>query len=100
MATRVRKRGRMARCHSCRAAIKWFRWGNGWRGFEPRVIDPRRHTGPPAFPTEGRKAWRTGDLVEALMVSREISSSEARDEVDDMAWHIPHVCPPPMKKET
>lgn len=89
-----RARGRLPRCNACRFPIVWFSWRGSWRRYEPGQVDGRTHQGPPAHPVEGRRAWPLRELVEDLMVRRQISSAEAEDEVYAMPWHVPHVCPP------
>lgn len=91
-----RTRGRLIRCHGCHFPIKWFRYGvrGGWRKYEPAPVDGRRHTGAPAHPVEGVRAWPVRDLIEDLMVRRRVGWTEAEDEVYAMPWHVPHVCPP------
>lgn len=92
MSRRARRRG-PARCGECQAPIEWFRWAhNGsWFPFQPRPVGPGMHDR--AYPVEnGRHAWRFRDLVEDLMVRREIGQGAAEDEARDMPWHVPHTC--------
>lgn len=96
---RDRRRGRLPRCNQCRLPICWLSWRGHWRPYEPHHVDGRTHRGAPAHPVEAKKAWSFRELVEDLMVRREIGRDEAEDEAYAMPWFIPHVCPPHTKKE-
>lgn len=92
-AGRGRQRG-PTRCLRCGHVIRWITYrGNSWK-FDPRPVDRHYHPGPPAYPIESGRAWHPTALVEELMGRREISRTDAEDEVNDMPWHTPHVCPP------
>lgn len=90
-----RKRRAPAQCDACRRPVKWVRHRGHWWKFDPKPVDPRTHTGPPAYPIENANAWHYPALVEELMGRRECSRQEAEDEAHDMPWHVPHVCPDP-----
>lgn len=93
MARRRARRGPPT-CQDCRQVIAWFHTPTGqWRRFDPKPVDARHHNGPPACPVEnGRIVWRYRELVEDLMVRREISQADAEDEARDMPWYVPHNC--------
>lgn len=81
-----------ARCNRCHGSIKWLRLRGKYWKFDPKPIDPRTHSGPLAYPVEGKTAWPLGRLVEELMGRREITESEAREEAYDYPWHCVHAC--------
>jgi hypothetical protein len=82
------------KCRDCQQSIAWFNvLGVGRRPFEPKPVDPAS-TGRPAYPVEGGAlAWSLRDLVEDLMVRREISHDEADEEARAMPFHVRHICP-------
>lgn len=89
----TRRRHGPPKCRRCDRGVKWiFHRGRPWK-FEPRPVDPRTHTGPPAYPVEAGHAWGFPALVEELMGRRECSRTEAEDEAHDMTWYVPHACP-------
>lgn len=86
---------KLLRCNDCQTPVVWFRtWTGSWRLFDAKPVDGRTHTGAPAYPVEGRRAWKIRDLVEDLQARREASTEAAETEAYDMPWHIPHECPP------
>ena len=96
---RRRARGRLPRCGTCQQPFRWLAWGRSWRKFEPHPVDGRPHDGPPAYPVETKRAWRIRELVEDLMVRRQVGHDEAEDEVYAMPWFVPHVCPPTADRD-
>jgi hypothetical protein len=81
-------------CKDCNAEVRFFRdENNRWRMVNAKPVDGRTHQGPPAYPVEGRRAWKLPALVEDLQVRRETTVEEAEHEAYDMPWHVPHDCP-------
>lgn len=83
------------KCRFCQASIEFFfsPFTGKARKFEAKPVDPRTHQGPPAFPVEGRRAWKPYELAVDLQARRECSAVEAESEVRDMPWHVFHECP-------
>lgn len=96
--TRRRSRGRRgpARCRGCDAPVIFLfsPFTSSLRTFDPTPVEPSHPlAGVKAFPVLSRRAFRPADLVEHLQVLRECTSSEARDEIQDLPWHLIHECP-------
>jgi hypothetical protein len=85
----------LPRCRDCRAPIAWYLspFTGKVRKFDARPVDGRTHTGAPAYPVEGRRAWKFTVLVDDLQVRRECSRDDAEAEAYDMPWHVAHDCP-------
>jgi hypothetical protein len=87
--------GKQPRCRDCQQPIAWFRSAaaGSWRAFDPKPVDARTYQGPPAVPVENDALWwRLQALVEDLQVRRECGEDQAREEVYDMPWYVPHTC--------
>lgn len=94
-----RRRAGAPRCRSCGRPVIWLLLRGKYRTFEPKPVDGRAHVGHTAHPTEGKHAWQSlRDLVEDLMVRREVSSAAAQEEAYDMPWYVRHTCPPTTKE--
>lgn len=86
---------KQTRCRFCGAPIEFYAspFTGKARKFDARPVDGRTHQGPPAYPVEGRRAWKPTELIGELRVRRETTVEEAEHEVYDMPWHVPHDCP-------
>jgi hypothetical protein len=84
------------RCQDCHRPFKWLKspTSSAWRKFDPGTVNPRTHTGTPAYPREGLATYTFNALVEELMGRRECSRAEAQDEAYAFPWHPVHVCQP------
>lgn len=82
------------RCHDCGRPFKWIKGPKGWRRFAPRPVDGRTHIGARAVPVEGGTyAWPSfREVVEDLMVRRQVGIGEAQAEAYDMPWYVEHSC--------
>lgn len=88
--------GRLPRCRDCGARIRWLRWEptGRMRKFDHTPVSGRTHVGAQAYPVDGGVlAWRLLDLITDLQARRECSEPDARAEVYDMPWFVPHFCP-------
>lgn len=63
-----------------------------WLPFEAADRDPSKAEAVNCRAVVGIQAWRPGDLVEHLMVTREISEEKARELAGGYPWHRPHTC--------
>lgn len=84
------------RCRVCQQPVTFFRspFTGNVRTFDPVPVDESHPlAGVKAFPVlGGTAAYRPGELTELLQVQREVTASEAADEVRDMPWHLIHEC--------
>lgn len=84
------------RCRTCRQPVVFFRspFAGNPCPFEPTPVEPSHPlAGVKAFPVlGGTHAYRPGDLTDLLQVQREVTQTEAADEVRDMPWHLIHEC--------
>lgn len=86
------------RCRDCGQPVTWFRspFAGNPCPFDPTPVEPSHPlAGVKAFPVSGgTHAHKPNELAAHLMVRREITQTEAENEVRDMPWHLIHTCPP------
>lgn len=82
------------RCARCHTRIRWIQSITGqWLPFDPVPVAPGNPRQITAKPVENDRWWPVRDLIEDLQVRRQCTDREARTEVYDMPWHVPHTCP-------
>ncbi len=95
MSHRRRRHTGPPRCHTCREPVISLLLRGKFRTFNPRPVDGRTHVGAHAHPVEGKYAWSSlRELVEDLMVRREVGRDDAEREAYDMPWFARHTCHP------
>lgn len=104
MSPRRRRRG-PPRCKDCNALVVFFRSARtgAWMPFDPRPLSGRDHPGSVGrlwVIENAATAWPLRELVEDLMVRREISQAEADDEAHDMPWYQTHICTRPTTTDS